>query len=251
LRLTHEGAWTGRGVKHATEIDSAQTRALERDAWHEELRSAIGNTSASDADKEAAFAYWTGEYQLEFNESGDRCIDQRARALLQRLLTPERVLELTKLVKEKLATGLDEFNLVLVKQGGLELAKLFADACAEEVAAFYFPTSWTTWHATLIPKPGNLGSMQAQRLARDLDSVAQVEVGGRCHPSRVRRGFRAHGSSCTCGCGSLSTSTFKTTPSSSRRFRGISSPSSCTSWASAPSPCRSCARCRTRFSNCL
>jgi len=35
-----------------------------------------------------------------------------------------------------------------------ELAKLFADACADEVAAFSFPTSWTTWHATLIPKPG-------------------------------------------------------------------------------------------------
>jgi len=148
---THEGS---RGAGHATEADSARERARERDAWHEELRSVIGATGASDGDKASAFDYWTGEYQLEFNESGDRCTDQRARALLQRLLTPERVLELTKLVKEKLATGLDEFNLVLVKQGGLELAKLFADACVEEVAVFSFPTSWTTWHATLIPKPG-------------------------------------------------------------------------------------------------
>ena len=147
----HEGAC---GAEHVTEVDSAQARILERDAWHEELRSVIGAAGASDGDKAAAFDYWTGEYQLEFNESGDRCVDQRALALLQRLLTPERVLELTKSVKEKLATGLDEFNLVLVKQGGLELAKLFADACVEEVAAFSFPTSWTTWHATLIPKPG-------------------------------------------------------------------------------------------------
>ena len=118
------------------------------------LRSAIGATDASDVDKEAAFDYWMGEYQLEFNESGDRCVDPRVHALLQRLLTPERVLELTKSVKEKLTTGLDEFNLVLVKQGGLELAKLFADACVDEIAAFSFPTSWTTWHVTLIPKPG-------------------------------------------------------------------------------------------------
>ena len=64
-----------------------------------------------------------------------RCVDLRVHALLQRLLTPERVLELTKLVKEKLTTGLDEFNLVLVKQGGLELAKLFADACVDEIVA--------------------------------------------------------------------------------------------------------------------
>ena len=129
-------------------------RDIENRLWRDRLRSAIYATDASEGDKDRVYEYWTGEYQLEFNETGEKCTDLRVLELLQRVLTPERVMQLSKSVKEKLATGLDEFNVVLVKQGGPELAKLFAESIATEVATFSFPTSWTTWHATLIPKPG-------------------------------------------------------------------------------------------------
>ena len=47
---------------------------------------------------------------------------------------------------------------MLIKQGGPELAKLFAESIATKVAAtFFLPYELddnTTWHATLIPKPG-------------------------------------------------------------------------------------------------
>ena len=162
---------------------------------------------------------------------------------MQRLLTPERVLELTKLIKEKLTTGLDEFNLVLVKQGGLELAKLFADACVEEIAAFSFPTSWTTWHATLIPKPGKdrcklsgwreiwiQSHLWKLMVGAILPECAEVFARTPTRPWCVTRASRlvmaapssrrrcARGSSSTCGCGSHYTSTSRTTRSSSRRF---------------------------------
>jgi len=142
-----------RGVQ--TDEQRAQRRRdIEDRLWRDRLRSVIDATDASEGDKDRVYEYWTGEYQLEFNETGEKCTDRRVLELLQRVLTPERVMQLSKSVKEKLATGLDEFNVVLVKQGGPELAKLFAESIAIEVATFSFPTSWTTWHATLIPKPG-------------------------------------------------------------------------------------------------
>eukprot|EP00900_Chrysochromulina_parva_P017713 jgi/Chrpa1/25943/Chrysochromulina_OHIO_Genome00010947-RA len=158
-------------------------RVIEDQVWRDRLRLVIDATDASEGDKDKVYEYWTGEYQLEFNETGERCTDRRVLELLQRVLTPERVMQLSKFVKEKLATGLDEFNIVLIKQGGPELAKLFAKrswrpastsstSCSSSRVGpsspssspslsqprwrlpFSFPTSWTTWHATLIPKPG-------------------------------------------------------------------------------------------------
>ena len=74
-------------VEEATGVAAESRGRGGGDAWHDALRSAIGATDDSDVDKEASFDYWTGEYQLEFNESGDRCVDSRVHALLQRLLS--------------------------------------------------------------------------------------------------------------------------------------------------------------------
>ena len=95
-------------------------RASEDLAWRDRLRAVIDASDAPEGDKDKVYEYWTGEYQLEFNETGEKCTDRRVLALLQRVLTPERVMQLSKSVKEKLATGLDEFNAVLIKQGGIE-----------------------------------------------------------------------------------------------------------------------------------
>ena len=60
-------------------------------------------------------------------------------------------------MKEKLATGLDEFCGILISKGGEELAKLFTKTLIEELSGFCFAESWVTVHATLIPKPGKDG----------------------------------------------------------------------------------------------
>ncbi|KOO29441.1 hypothetical protein Ctob_004847, partial [Chrysochromulina tobinii] len=128
-----------RGVQ--TDEQRAQRRRdIEDRLWRDRLRSVIDATDASEGDKDRVYEYWTGEYQLEFNETGEKCTDRRVLELLQRVLTPERVMQLSKSVKEKLATGLDEFNVVLVKQGGPELAKLFAESIAIEDYSVFFPS---------------------------------------------------------------------------------------------------------------
>ena len=106
------------------------------------------------AEREALLQYWNEDYNLQYDSEDDACVDPRVRALLDKMLTVPRMLELSGAVKNKLATGLDEFSLVLIKRGGAELAQIFVDEMKEELQSFTFPESWSVWHATLIPKPG-------------------------------------------------------------------------------------------------
>ena len=97
--------------------------------------------------------YWEKEHRISYDERG-RCDDDRVREMAEVHITPERVAEVVASVKDRLATGVDEFSAALIKRGPETIKYIFAAELREVVGRLSYPKSWRTWHATLIPKPG-------------------------------------------------------------------------------------------------
>ena len=123
-------------------------------AWRREFEAVLMRHESDEHRREVVEKYWTEAYPIIYDEDDDVCMDERVHDLLIRRLTPGRLTELSKKMKEKLATGLDEFTGMLVDKGGEQLAELFAKTLIEELKGLCFAESWITVHATLIPKPG-------------------------------------------------------------------------------------------------
>jgi hypothetical protein len=95
---TDEGACTG-----------LHGKARDR-AWRREFEAGLMRHEPDEQRRETVENYWTEEYPILYDEDDDVCVDGRVHELLIRRLTPGRLAELSKKMKEKLATGLDEFT---------------------------------------------------------------------------------------------------------------------------------------------
>ena len=152
--LADREADEGLVASHGAKANKQEASATSAGEWRQTLRDRLSSVQIADEAADGVRDYWSESYPMRFDEEDDLCVDKRIHDRLRRLLTPERMVELARTVKEKLATALDEFSAVLIKRGDEDLARLFAQEVVDEIATFSFPESWTMQEATLIPKPG-------------------------------------------------------------------------------------------------